>query len=142
MLISQFLLTGFQIHLLYITRMIYFIFTRILNIKIYEKRIMKSKYEYKVSPGYNMEEILNVLERFDSEGTVIHEARNRIKKFSIGGSSKGKKINVKLFRKKSFIVQLFYRYIKGSKGRRSYIYARKLAGMGIGTPEPVAYFDF
>jgi len=35
-----------------------------------------------------------------------------------------------------------YRFFRKSKARRSYEYAKKLVSLGIGTPKPIAYYEF
>ena len=63
--------------------------------------------------------------------------RNQIKLFDF----EGKTINVKSFKKPNFINKIIYRYFRKSKAMRSYEYANLLLEKGIGTPQPIAYFE-
>lgn len=63
--------------------------------------------------------------------------RNVIKRIDIGGVS----MAVKSFKRPNWINRLVYRYWRKSKAHRSYLYAHKLTGIGIGTPKPVAFIE-
>ena len=102
---------------------------------------MSEKINYEITEGYDKEVLLEVLRNFDKTGESVNEERNRIKRFKIEHNGKEKEINVKCFSKKSPLIQFVYKYFKGSKGKRSYLYGRRLVELGINTPEPIAYFD-
>ena len=99
------------------------------------------KKKYEITEGYEKAVLLEVLRNFDTEGESVNEERNRIKRFKIEHNGKEKEINVKCFSRKNRITEFIYKYFKGSKGKRSYLYGRKLLQLGIKTPEPIAYFD-
>lgn len=85
---------------------------------------------------------LNNLERFvlnfeDKGSYFINGTRNKIKLFDMDGII----INVKSFKKPHFINKIVYKYFRKSKARRSYEYATTLLEKGIGTPQPIAFFE-
>ncbi|APY09185.1 Kdo domain containing protein [Winogradskyella sp. J14-2] len=76
---------------------------------------------------------------FDTTGTPFgNQDRNSLKLFEI----EGKTINVKSFKVPNFINQIAYRFFRKSKAQRSYDYAKKLTNLNIGTPQPIAYYEF
>jgi hypothetical protein len=50
-------------------------------------------------------------------------------------------INIKSFKIPNLINKLVYNYFRKSKARRSFEYATTLLEKGIGTPQPIAYFE-
>lgn len=95
--------------------------------------IFSSKYQDK-------KDILSdIIYQFDDIGTVFGDGdRNTIKLVEFEGLL----LNIKSFKTPNFINQFVYQYLRKSKARRSFEYATKLKEKGIGTPEPVAYFEF
>lgn len=83
------------------------------------------------------DQILRCIEKFDTHGEILYDGRNKIKTFEIDGF----RINVKSFRVPNLINRLAYRFFRKSKAERSFIYANILKDKGIGTPEPIAYFE-
>lgn len=80
-----------------------------------------------------------IIEHFDTKGKLFGKAaRNSIKLFPFENLT----LNVKSFKIPNFINQVVYHYFRKSKAERSFIYACKLLKMGIGTPEPIAYYEF
>jgi len=78
------------------------------------------------------------IEFFDVKGEdFVIGQRNQIKLFDL----EGKTINIKSFKIPNVINQVAYKYFRKSKARRSFEYANKLIQNGIGTPEPIAYFE-
>ena len=74
---------------------------------------------------------------FDSfEGGVGD--RNTIKIINIEGVN----INIKAFKIPNIFNQIAYRFFRKSKAQRSFEYAKKLIELGIGTPKPLAFFEF
>jgi len=74
---------------------------------------------------------------FDSfEGGVGD--RNTIKIINIEGVN----INIKAFKIPNIFNQIAYRFFRKSKAQRSFEYAKKLIELGVGTPEPLAFFEF
>ncbi len=80
----------------------------------------------------------NFIETFDSSGKNIKDARNKLKLFQLND----KTINIKSFRIPNLINQIVYKYFRKSKAQRSFEYANRLTHLGIGTPNPIAYYEF
>ena len=51
-------------------------------------------------------------------------------------------LNIKAFKKPNFVNKIVYKYFRKSKAQRSFEYANKLLEMGVGTPNPIAYFEY
>lgn len=83
-------------------------------------------------------ELFEIVQRFDSVGTVLgNEERNIIKLVEF----KGKVLNIKSFKTPNIINQIAYQYFRKSKASRSFEYATILKEKGIGTPDPIAFFE-
>ncbi|KGO92992.1 hypothetical protein [Flavobacterium subsaxonicum] len=83
-------------------------------------------------------EITGIIENFDTTGTLfVNGRRNKIKTFNLNGLV----LNVKSFKVPNTINKVVYRFFRKSKARRSYEYANLLLEKGIGTPQPIAYFE-
>lgn len=86
----------------------------------------------------NKSSFLSMIENFNSIGILFGDGqRNKIKLFEL----EGKTINVKSFKIPHFINKIAYKYFRKSKARRSFEYATTLLEKGIGTPQPIAYFE-
>lgn len=84
------------------------------------------------------EQLKECIENFNSKGKLfVKGSRNSIKLFDVDG----KIVNIKSFKKPNLINKIAYKYFRKSKARRSFEYATILKGKGIGTPEPIAYFE-
>ena len=84
-------------------------------------------------------ELDNFIENFDVLGEDFgNQDRNSLKLFRLGG----KVFNVKSFRIPNIINQIAYRFFRKSKAQRSFEYANKLKSLNIGTPQPIAYYEF
>ncbi len=82
------------------------------------------------------------IKRFIQEYTTLgrkfdERNRNSLKLFDL----EERTINVKSFKKPHFFNSIIYRYVRTSKAQRSFEYAHKLLKNGIGTPQPIAYFE-
>ncbi len=85
------------------------------------------------------EQLDNSVINFDSQGENFgNQQRNSLKLFIIDG----KTINVKSFKVPNIFNQIAYHFFRKSKAQRSFEYANKLTELGIGTPQPVAYYEF
>lgn len=84
-------------------------------------------------------ELDNLIKRFDDSGEELKAARNTIKLFTL---SNDETINIKSFRIPNIFNQIVYTFFRKSKAARSYEYANRLIDLGIGTPEPIAYYKF
>lgn len=83
-------------------------------------------------------EILENIRNFKTRGDVFIEGnRNVIRLFKIDNTL----LNIKSFKNPNFINKIVYRYFRKSKARRSFEYASKLMNLGIGTPNPIAYYE-
>lgn len=83
-------------------------------------------------------ELLDVIDNFNEKGKLFdNRIRNKIKLFEFNGFT----INVKSFKKPNFINKIVYRYFRKSKARRSFEFANKLMESGIGTPQPIAFYE-
>lgn len=73
---------------------------------------------------------------FDTDGIVIHKARNEIKVFEYAG----KKFNVKKYCIPPVINRIFYSIgIRTPKAKNAYQNAKKIIAKGFSTPEPFGY---
>ena len=89
------------------------------------------------------EQIEALPQRLDREGVTLHSGRNLIKRLGIAGPG-GEPIDVAV---KAFAVParargFVYANLRRSKARRCMDNARRLARLGVGTPEPVACVEY
>lgn len=82
-------------------------------------------------------EIMPLIGRFPTEGTILQSGRNTIKKIEYNGQP----VAVKSFKKPNFFNTFAYKYIRKSKAKRSYEYAHRLLALGINTPRPIGFFQ-
>ena len=95
--------------------------------------------EKKVFHDYvkNRNKLTLAIHDFDSyEGGVGD--RNTIKILNIDGVN----VNIKAFKIPNIFNQIAYRFFRKSKAERSFEYAKKLIELGIGTPKPLAFFEY
>lgn len=86
----------------------------------------------------NSKEILHFIKEFKSEGVVLGNGdRNMIKLFNLNGQT----INIKSFKIPNIVNKIAYKYFRKSKAKRSFEYATILLEKGVGTPQPIAYFE-
>ncbi|WP_310559071.1 lipopolysaccharide kinase InaA family protein [Flavobacterium sp.] len=86
----------------------------------------------------NKSSFLSIIKNFSSTGILFGDGqRNKIKLFEVDG----KTINVKSFKIPHLINKIAYKYFRKSKARRSFEYATTLLEKGIGTPQPIAFFE-
>ena len=82
--------------------------------------------------------LLDCIDNFKTTGTLFGDGkRNKIKLFEL----EGKTINIKSFKIPNLINKIVYKYFRKSKARRSFEYGTTLLEKGIGTPQPIAYFE-
>lgn len=74
---------------------------------------------------------------FAREGSVLHDARNSIRAFEIGGD----RYAVKKYKRPHPLNRFVYTFLRKSKAQRAYEHAQRLLGLGIGTPEPVGWLE-
>lgn len=81
----------------------------------------------------------DIINDFDTRGEDFgNQDRNILKLFHLDDLT----VNVKSFRIPNIINQITYKFFRKSKAQRSYEYAKKLQDLGIGTPKPIAYYEF
>ncbi|NRA92055.1 MAG: Kdo domain containing protein [Psychroserpens sp.] len=81
----------------------------------------------------------DIITNYNVKGTPFgNQDRNSLKLFDLNGRT----INVKSFRIPNFINQVAYRYFRKSKAQRSFEYGKWLQSLEIGTPQPMAYYEY
>jgi len=81
----------------------------------------------------------DIINNFDSQGEIFgNQDRNTLKLFNLEDFI----VNVKSFRIPNVVNQIAYKFFRKSKAQRSYEYAIKLLELKIGTPKPIAYYEF
>jgi tRNA A-37 threonylcarbamoyl transferase component Bud32 len=99
----------------------------IKNYKIHSKFLLKEKI------------LKDCIINFKTKGSPFgNQDRNSIKLFDL----EGKTINIKSFKVPNLINQIAYKFFRKSKAQRSFEYANKLTRLNIGTPQPIAYYEF
>jgi len=91
-----------------------------------------------ISPEYQLhaDAIKNAISNFDDHSQILGAAeRNVIKIVKVSDQ----KHTIKSFKVPNVVNQIVYRSFRKSKAQRSYEFAHKLLGLGIHTPQPVAY---
>lgn len=95
------------------------------------KPVINSKYDF-------LKDFLeNLPSTFPRQGEVVYDARNQIRKITVGKLTLG----VKSYKVPVFINRIIYSFFRTSKAQRAYDYATKLVEKGINTPDPVAYIE-
>ena len=88
--------------------------------------------------NFDNDKIIFNINNFNSKGILFGDGkRNKIKLFEL----EGKTINIKSFKVPNLINKIAYKYFRKSKAMRSFEYATTLLEKGIGTPQPIAYFE-
>jgi len=78
------------------------------------------------------------IEDFNTSGTLLgDEIRNSIKLFDLDNQL----VNIKSFQIPNVFNKIAYKFLRKSKAQRSFEYAEKLLDLGIGTPQPIAYYE-
>ena len=93
-----------------------------------------------ISPDYidKTSAIDAIINNFETSGEPFKKGRNSLKLFELDGLM----INVKSFRVPNIINKIAYRFLRMSKAQRSFEYANKLIDLNIGTPQPIAYYEY
>lgn len=95
-------------------------------------------YTFNHQSDFSEEAVIKVLQNFHTKGELFGNGeRNKIKLFEVNGLT----INVKSFKVPNLINKVAYKYLRKSKARRSFEYAKILEGKGIGTPEPIMFLE-
>lgn len=83
--------------------------------------------------------LTSYVESYETTGENFgNQERNSLKLYSLNGLT----INVKSFKIPNIINQIAYRFFRKSKAQRSYEYANRLLDLGIGTPQPIAFYEY
>jgi hypothetical protein len=81
----------------------------------------------------------DIINNFDTKGEDFgNQDRNSLKLFQLDN----KTINVKSFKAPNMVNQIAYRFFRKSKAQRSFEYAKKLKDLNVGTPQPIAYYEY
>lgn len=84
-------------------------------------------------------QLTDLVLNFNEIGRIFGDGnRNIIKTYRFNDEV----LNIKSFKKPNFINTIAYQYFRKSKAKRSFEYATILQKKGIGTPKPIAYFEF
>lgn len=79
------------------------------------------------------------IDSFETSGIQFGDpGRNSIKLFDLNEEQ----INIKSFKVPNVINQVVYNFFRKSKAQRSFEYASKLLSLGIGTPKPIAFYEY
>lgn len=95
---------------------------------------------YGLHPDYEDLEpfVCTLPERFEAgEGEVIYQGRNTLRRMEYNGLQ----LVVKSFAHPSIVNRVVYGTLRGSKAKRSFLYAKAFQSIGVGTPQPVAWLD-
>ncbi len=96
--------------------------------------------KYSITPFFEIvqKKIIYIIDNFNNTGILFDNGkRNKIKLFELEGNT----VNVKSFKIPNLINKVVYKYYRKSKARRSFEFATILLEKGIGTPQPIAYFE-
>lgn len=96
---------------------------------------------YEISTAYSEHKdfLDDCIIHFETKGEPFgNQKRNALRLFKLNSDT----INIKSFKVPNIINQIAYKFFRKSKAQRSFEYAIKLKELGIGTPEPIAYYEF
>ena len=96
------------------------------------KKVFRSNYK-----DFELE-INGLIDDFDNSGKQIKADRNELKLFQLNDTI----LNIKSFKIPNLINQIVYKFFRKSKAQRSFEFANKLMELGVGTPNPVTYYEF
>lgn len=100
---------------------------------------MGLRFEIVINPQYERlrEFIESIPHRDENLGEVIYRARNVVTDIAVDGT----RLCIKSFKIPPIYNRIAYTCLRKSKARRSYENALRLLGVGIPTPDPVAYIE-
>ena len=100
---------------------------------------MKSTFKIQSNYLSNSEFFDDIIKNFEIKGEGFgNQDRNSLKLFQLNKMT----INVKSFKVPNIFNQIAYKFFRKSKAQRSFEYANKLTELNIGTPQPIAYYEF
>ncbi|MEO8235676.1 MAG: Kdo domain containing protein, partial [Flavobacterium sp.] len=83
-------------------------------------------------------DLLDIINNFDSLGSdFVVGKRNKIKIIPFNNIQ----LNIKSFKIPGLLNGIIYKFFRKSKAERSYKYAQILIENGIGTPNPIAFYE-
>jgi len=92
-----------------------------------------------VLKNYFTKDIDNIISSFHTSGELFGKAdRNIIKLFNLNDIT----VNVKAFKIPNLINKIAYKNFRKSKAKRSFEHAIKLQELGVGTPKPIAFYEY
>jgi len=94
----------------------------------------------KMNPTYlnHAEALDHFILNYETEGEPYgNQDRNSLRLFKLDNLI----LNVKSFKKPNAINKVVYKFLRKSKAQRSFEYANKLKKIGVGTPEPIAFYE-
>ena len=98
-------------------------------------KTIRIRTEYKDSK----DKLDHFIQNFETEGTPFgDQKRNSLRLFKL----KDFQVNIKSFKIPNIVNQIAYKFFRKSKAQRSYEYGLELKKRGVGTPEPIAYYEF
>ena len=81
----------------------------------------------------------DIITNYDTIGEDFgNQDRNSLKLFKFEDLT----LNVKSFRIPNLINQIAYKFVRKSKAQRSFEYANRLLELDIGTPQPIAFYEY
>ena len=86
----------------------------------------------------NEQKVKEIILSFNDAGKTYWKKRNTIKVFDF----EDKQWNVKSFKVPHLINRFAYKYVRGSKSRRSFEHGKKILAKGILTPKPIGYVEY
>ena len=96
--------------------------------------------ELRHNSKFNLTEasLIALIKNFSTSGNLFIEGkRNRIKLFEFEGNT----LNIKSFKVPNLLNKIIYKHFRKSKAERSFEFANLLIERGIGTPEPIAFYQ-
>ncbi|MBT8395046.1 MAG: Kdo domain containing protein [Bacteroidia bacterium] len=97
------------------------------------KKVINKSFELKTK------QIDDIINDFDTRGEEFgNQDRNILKVFNLDDMT----VNVKSFRIPNIVNRIAYKFFRKSKAQRSFEFAKKLLELEVGTPNPIAYYEF
>ena len=82
--------------------------------------------------------VKEIIQSFNEAGKTYWKKRNTIKVFDLDD----RQWNVKSFKVPHLINRFAYKYVRGSKSKRSFEHGKKILSKGILTPKPIGYVEY
>ena len=105
--------------------------------QIHNKRVIEM-INIQVDDNADVQKVKEIVLSFNDAGKTYWKKRNTIKVFNFDE----KQWNVKSFKVPHLINRFAYKYIRGSKSKRSFEHGKKILSLGILTPKPIGYVEY